>query len=125
MAVRSVQQRLWRWAPGAFVFGFALSLALLGGNGYATPDNVHGAVYQWAAQHPGENVPVILSTSGDQASAGETVTAVGGKVEQNLDFIAALSKRILIIQKGTITREVQPGDLGDASLIGEFIGITT
>jgi branched-chain amino acid transport system ATP-binding protein len=29
------------------------------------------------------------------------------------------------IQKGTITREVQPGDLGDASLVGEFIGITT
>jgi branched-chain amino acid transport system ATP-binding protein len=46
-------------------------------------------------------------------------------VEQNLDFIAALSKRILIIQKGAITREVQPGDLGDASLVGEFIGITT
>jgi branched-chain amino acid transport system ATP-binding protein len=46
-------------------------------------------------------------------------------VEQNLDFIAALSKRILIIQKGTITREVQPGDLADASLVGEFIGITT
>ena len=46
-------------------------------------------------------------------------------VEQNLDFIAALSHRILIIQKGTITREVQPADLGDASLIGEFIGITT
>ena len=46
-------------------------------------------------------------------------------VEQNLDFIAALSQRILIIQKGTITREVQPGDLGDASLVGEFIGITT
>lgn len=90
MAVRSVQRRLWRWAPGAFVFGFALSLALFGGNGYATPDNVHGAVYQWAAQHPGENVPVILSTSGDQASAGETVTAVGGKVEQNLDFISAI-----------------------------------
>ena len=32
-------------------------------------------------------------------------------VEQNLDFIAALSHRILIIQKGTITSEVQPGDL--------------
>jgi branched-chain amino acid transport system ATP-binding protein len=46
-------------------------------------------------------------------------------VEQNLDFIAALSKRILIIQKGTITREVQPGFLGDASLVGEFIGVTT
>ena len=46
-------------------------------------------------------------------------------VEQNLDFIAALSQRILIIQKGTITREVQPGDLGDASLVGEFVGIAT
>jgi hypothetical protein len=33
MAVRSVQQRLWRWAPGAFVFGFALSLALFDGSG--------------------------------------------------------------------------------------------
>ena len=46
-------------------------------------------------------------------------------VEQNLDFIAALSQRILIIQKGTITREVRPDELGDASLVGEFIGITT
>jgi branched-chain amino acid transport system ATP-binding protein len=46
-------------------------------------------------------------------------------VEQNLDFIAALSQRILIIQKGAITREVQPADLHDASVVGEFIGITT
>ena len=46
-------------------------------------------------------------------------------VEQNLDFIAALSHRILIIQKGMITSEVQPDDLGGASLVGEFIGITT
>jgi branched-chain amino acid transport system ATP-binding protein len=45
-------------------------------------------------------------------------------VEQNLDFIAALSQRILIIQKGTITREVRPSDLGDPDLVGEFIGIT-
>jgi branched-chain amino acid transport system ATP-binding protein len=45
-------------------------------------------------------------------------------VEQNLEFIAALSHRILIIQKGTITREVQADDLHNASLVGEFIGIT-
>ena len=45
-------------------------------------------------------------------------------VEQNLDFIAALSERVLIIQKGTITQEVRPGDLGDADLVGEFIGVT-
>jgi len=46
-------------------------------------------------------------------------------VEQNLDFIAALSQRILIIQKGAIMREVAPDDLGDASLVGEFVGIAT
>jgi branched-chain amino acid transport system ATP-binding protein len=62
----------------------------------------------------------------------ETLQRLGTKsgltmilVEQNLDFIAALSQRILIIQKGRITREVRPDDLGDPSLVGEFIGITT
>jgi branched-chain amino acid transport system ATP-binding protein len=44
-------------------------------------------------------------------------------VEQNLDFIAALSQRILVIQKGRITQEVKPDDLHQASLMGEFIGI--
>jgi branched-chain amino acid transport system ATP-binding protein len=44
-------------------------------------------------------------------------------VEQNLEFIAALSQRILIIQKGAITRDVDPGDLADQDLMGEFIGI--
>jgi len=46
-------------------------------------------------------------------------------VEQNLDFIAQLSQRVLIIQKGRITQEVRPADLADASLVGEFVGITT
>ena len=45
-------------------------------------------------------------------------------VEQNLDFIAALSERVLIIQKGMITREALSADLGDPGLVGEFIGIT-
>jgi branched-chain amino acid transport system ATP-binding protein len=45
-------------------------------------------------------------------------------VEQNLEFISALSQRILVIQKGTITQEVKPDDLHNASLVGEFIGIT-
>ena len=44
-------------------------------------------------------------------------------VEQNLDFIAALSQRILVIQKGRITQEVKPDDLHDSSVIGEFVGI--
>jgi branched-chain amino acid transport system ATP-binding protein len=55
-----------------------------------------------------------------RAKSGLTIILV----EQNLDFIAALSQRILIIQKGTITRGIEPDDLHNASLVGEFIGIT-
>jgi branched-chain amino acid transport system ATP-binding protein len=43
-------------------------------------------------------------------------------VEQNLDFIAALSERVLIINKGEITREIAPEHLADAALVGEFVG---
>jgi branched-chain amino acid transport system ATP-binding protein len=45
-------------------------------------------------------------------------------VEQNLDFVAALSQRVLIIQKGVITRETRREDLDDPSLVGEFIGVS-
>ena len=45
-------------------------------------------------------------------------------VEQNLDFIAALSQRVLIIQKGTIVGSARPSELHDIGLVGEFIGIT-
>ncbi len=44
-------------------------------------------------------------------------------VEQNLEFISALSGRILLIQKGVITSEVAPGDLSNPDLIGEFVGV--
>ncbi len=43
-------------------------------------------------------------------------------VEQNLDFIKALSDRVLIIQKGRIIREVQPAELEDPAMVSEFIG---
>ena len=45
-------------------------------------------------------------------------------VEQNLDFIRALSQRVLIIQKGRITQEVTPERLADATVISEFIGVS-
>jgi urea ABC transporter ATP-binding protein UrtE len=44
-------------------------------------------------------------------------------VEQNLTFIAALSHRILIIQKGAITREVSPEAIGDPDVVAEFVGM--
>jgi branched-chain amino acid transport system ATP-binding protein len=46
-------------------------------------------------------------------------------VEQNVDVIAALSQRIFLIRKGRILQEFQPEDLHDASLVGEFVGVTT
>ncbi len=52
---------------------------------------------------------------------GHDVTVV--LVEQNLKFIAELSQRILIIQKGAITRETTPQAVQDPALIAEFVGM--
>ncbi len=43
-------------------------------------------------------------------------------VEQNLDFITALSDRVLLLQKGAIVGEVQGADASDPALIEEFTG---
>ena len=45
-------------------------------------------------------------------------------VEQNLDFIANLAERVLIIQKGQITQQVESQHLSDAETMGEFTGFT-
>ena len=44
-------------------------------------------------------------------------------VEQDLQFIAALADRVLIIQKGMITREMRPQDATDPALVAEFVGM--
>ena len=43
-------------------------------------------------------------------------------VEQNLDFIADLCSRVLIMQKGEIVRELSRAEVNDPALIGEFVG---
>ena len=43
-------------------------------------------------------------------------------VEQNLDFIRALSDRVLLIQRGRIVRELPAAGLDDPALEHEFIG---
>jgi urea ABC transporter ATP-binding protein UrtE len=43
-------------------------------------------------------------------------------VEQNLDFIRALSDRVLLIQRGRIMRELPAAHLHDPALEHEFIG---
>jgi branched-chain amino acid transport system ATP-binding protein len=44
-------------------------------------------------------------------------------VEQNLEFIAQLAGRVLLIQKGAIMRELQPGELRQADVLNEFVGL--
>jgi len=43
-------------------------------------------------------------------------------VEQNLDFVNALADRVLLIQKGHITQELDRVALNSADLISEFLG---
>ena len=45
-------------------------------------------------------------------------------VEQNLNFISSLSDRILILQKGRVTREVPPDMTRNSALIGEFVSMS-
>lgn len=44
-------------------------------------------------------------------------------VEQNLDFIRALSNRVLIMHKGRITREVAVKEITDPAMLHEFVGM--
>jgi len=54
-----------------------------------------------------------------QARGGLTMILV----EQDLEFISALSQRVMVIQKGTITREISPKELEDPKLVSEFVGM--
>lgn len=45
-------------------------------------------------------------------------------VEQNLEFIAKLAERVLIIQRGRFSNEVSPEELKDPKLVAEFIGMS-
>lgn len=60
----------------------------------------------------------------------ETLSAINQKqglafvlVEQNLEFIGALSERVLMMQKGRIVREMTSQDLTKTDLVHEFSGM--
>ena len=44
-------------------------------------------------------------------------------VEQNLDFIQALSDRVLIIHRGNVSRTLTANDLSDPEVVNEFVGM--
>ena len=54
-----------------------------------------------------------------RAARGLTIVLV----EQNLDFVASLSNRVLLIQKGEIVKSLDPGELRDADVVEEFVGV--
>ena len=43
--------------------------------------------------------------------------------DQNLNFIASLADRILILQKGGVTREIPPEIARDRAMMDEFVGM--
>ena len=54
-----------------------------------------------------------------RAARGLTIVLV----EQNLDFVASLSNRVLLIQKGEIVKSLDPSELRDADVVEEFVGV--
>jgi ABC-type branched-subunit amino acid transport system ATPase component len=44
-------------------------------------------------------------------------------VEQHLEFVAQLSRRIFVIQKGTIIKELSAPELHNATIVDEIAGI--
>ncbi len=44
-------------------------------------------------------------------------------VEQNLDFVMALSDRVLVLQRGVIVQELDAKHLGDAETVNQIVGI--
>jgi len=44
-------------------------------------------------------------------------------VEQNLDFIAALSQRVLVIKRGQLGDEIPREHLGDLAIMSEYTGV--
>lgn len=44
-------------------------------------------------------------------------------VEQNLEFVASLSERVLVIKRGQLGGEIPPEHLGDVALVSEYVGV--
>jgi branched-chain amino acid transport system ATP-binding protein len=54
-----------------------------------------------------------------RATRGVTLVVV----EQHLEFVAALSSRVLVLQKGAILKELAASELAEAAVIDEIVGL--
>lgn len=55
---------------------------------------VHPSVYEWAAGHPGESVPVIVRVAGRLDAGERTLVQHGASIEHRLELINALSGQV-------------------------------
>jgi len=85
---------IWRSAPAGLIGAIALVLCALGASSTSSPDNVHAAIYQWADEHPGDSIPVLIRTNGDNASAAEQVTNAGGVVGRDFAVVSSIEARL-------------------------------
>jgi branched-chain amino acid transport system ATP-binding protein/urea transport system ATP-binding protein len=46
-------------------------------------------------------------------------------VEQNLDFIASVSERVMVIKRGQITGEIPREHLTDLDTVSEYTGVSS
>jgi serine protease AprX len=83
------------WRP-LLLLGVALAAAFLlaGTLAQAEPLRVHGAVFAWAQENPGEPVPVIIQHDGDSGAVADLVRRNGGSVEREFHIIPALDAEI-------------------------------
>jgi len=44
-------------------------------------------------------------------------------VEQNLEFIAAVSQRVLVIKRGQLGKEMPRKHLGDLAIMSQYTGV--
>ena len=46
-------------------------------------------------------------------------------VEQNLEFIAAVSQRVVVIRRGQVGEEIPREHLGDLAVMSQYTGVHT
>jgi branched-chain amino acid transport system ATP-binding protein len=69
--------------------------------------------------------PSIIDEIVDLLTELQTRTSISiVLVEQNLDFIKALSDRVLLMHRGQITQTITPAELDDPEIVNEFVGMS-
>ncbi len=86
-------RRRWRWSVALIAFALA-ALSLSGGARASAPGNVHGSVFAWAHQNPGEPVPVIIQTTGNSDSLVSAIGSAGGTVDRQFQIISAVEGHV-------------------------------